>query len=74
MTGAAPEEIDMLTLAAIALAWWLCALLATPRRPVSHDEGQELVYRRLVGRQQRLVACAIVATAAAAIALLRALV
>lgn len=69
-TGAAQEGITMITFAAIALTCWLCALLAIPGRPVAHDEGQELVYRRLIGRQQWLVAYAILATAAAVIALL----
>jgi predicted secreted protein len=62
------------TFAAIAFTCWLCALLTIPRRPVARDEGQELVYRRLVGRQQWLVACAVLATAVAAIALLRGMV
>ena len=64
----------MLTLAAIALTSWLCALLATPRKPTSHQEVQELVYRRLVARQQWMVAGAVVATAVTALALLRATV
>lgn len=44
----------------VPLTCWLCALIATPARPRTGDEVQELVYRHLVGRQQRLalLACA----------------
>jgi hypothetical protein len=62
----------MPTLAAIALTWWLCALLAIPRRPRAGQEMQELVYRRLVARQQWMMACAVLATAVAALVLLTA--
>src|SRR5205807_728666 len=50
-------------LATIPVTCWLCAWLATPRRPLVGNEVQELVYGRLLGRQQRLVLLAIVATA-----------
>ncbi len=52
----------MLALTAIPVACWLCALLAIPQRPRPHHEDQEFVYRRLVARQQILVAYATVAT------------
>jgi hypothetical protein len=55
----------MVTLAAVALACWLCALLAMPRKPRLNDEVQELVYARLLGRQQVLMLVALVATAGA---------
>lgn len=50
----------------VAGALWLSALLATPRRPRPADELADLVFARLVGRQQWMVAAAIVATAAVA--------
>jgi hypothetical protein len=49
-------------LALISLTCWLCALIATPRKPLPGDEVQELVYRRLVGRHHMLVALAAAAT------------
>jgi hypothetical protein len=52
----------MRTLIAVTLACWLCALLATPRRPLAGSEVQELVYSRLLGRHQRLVLLACAAT------------
>jgi len=52
----------MLAFAAIPMTCWLCALLAIPQPPRANDEMQEFVYRRLVGRQHLLIACAIVAT------------
>ncbi len=60
--------------AVIPVTCWLCALLAIPRKPTLDHEAQELVYRRLVARQQWMVAGAILATALAALALLRATV
>jgi hypothetical protein len=59
----------MVTLAAVALTCWLCALLAMPRKPLPNDEIQELVYARLLGRQQTLMLLALVATAGALFAL-----
>ena len=55
----------MLTLALVPLTCWLCTLLAIPRRPLPGNEVQELVYRRLLGRQQRLALLALVASAVA---------
>jgi hypothetical protein len=55
----------MVTLAAVALTCWLCAVLAMPRKPRLNDEIQELVYARLLGRQQTLMLIALVATAGA---------
>ncbi len=51
----------------IAGALWLSALLATPHRPRPADELADLVFARLAGRQQWMVAAAIVATTAAAL-------
>ena len=58
----------------IAGALWLSALLATPRRPRPTDELADLVFARLAGRQQWMVAGAIVATAVAALVRLLAMV
>jgi hypothetical protein len=51
----------MLTLTLIPLTCWLCALLAIPGKLCLANEVEELVYARLLGRQQRLVllACAV---------------
>lgn len=46
------------------LTCWACTLLASPGKPRFGDEAAELVYRRLLGRQQRLTLLALVATAA----------
>lgn len=51
----------------IAGALWLSALLAMPQRPRPADELADLVFARLAGRQQWMVAAAIVATAVAAL-------
>ena len=59
----------MLAYAAIPLTCWLCALIAAPRRPHPGNEVAELVYIRLLGRQQWLVLLAAMATAALFIAL-----
>src|SRR5436305_781925 len=50
----------MLALATIPVTCWLCTLIATPRRPRLGDEVAELVYSRLLGRQQLLRLFAIV--------------
>lgn len=55
----------MLMYAAIPLTCWLCALVAMPRKPLLNNEVQELVYSRLLGRQQRLALLAFIVTAAA---------
>jgi hypothetical protein len=60
----------MLALALIPLTCWLCVLLALPRRPLLGHAVQELVYSRLLGRQQRLVLLALVATVLALLAFL----
>jgi hypothetical protein len=44
----------MATYIAVAITGWLCVLVATPRKPLPHNEVQELVYARLLGRHQRL--------------------
>jgi hypothetical protein len=59
----------MLTLIAIPITCWLCALVAIPRRPRLGNEGEELVYARMLGRQQRLMLLALVATLAAFVAI-----
>lgn len=59
----------MVTLTAIVCTFWLCALLARPRKPLRGNEVQELVYSRLLGRQQTLMLLAVFATAAILIAL-----
>ena len=60
----------MLTLVAIPLALWFAALVATPRRPLPGNAVEELVYARLLGRQQRLV---LLATLVSGLALLLAI-
>lgn len=59
----------MLALIAIPLTCWLCALVAIPRTPQLGEEVQELVYRRLVGRHQLLLACAVLASLVVALVL-----
>lgn len=51
-------------LIASAATGWLMALLAIPRRPRRDNEVEELVYARLLGRQQRLLLLAFALTAA----------
>ena len=48
----------------VTLTCWACTLIAAPRKPRVGDETAELVYHRLLGRQQRLALVAFVATAA----------
>jgi hypothetical protein len=60
----------MVTFAIIPVTCWLCALIATPRKPRFAGEEQELVYLRLLGRQQRLTLLALLATALALLGLL----
>jgi hypothetical protein len=48
----------------VTLTCWLCTLVAIPRKPQVGDEVAELVYCRLLGRQQRLALLAVVATGA----------
>jgi hypothetical protein len=50
-------------LAAIPVTCWLCALLARPGKPLPGREVEELVYARLLGRQQRVVLLALMSTA-----------
>ena len=63
----------MLTVAAIPLTLWLAVLVARPRRPLPGNDVAELVYARLLGRQQRLALLAFGATAALFLALFIAL-
>jgi hypothetical protein len=48
----------------VTLTCWACTLIAAPRKPHVGDETAELVYRRLLGRQQHLALLAFLATAA----------
>jgi hypothetical protein len=48
--------------ATIPLTCWLCAWLTKPRKPLRGNEVQELVYGRLLGRQQRLTVLALLLT------------
>jgi hypothetical protein len=48
---------------ASVVSLWVAAWVAIPHKPFSANEVQALVYSRLIGRQQRLVALAIVGTA-----------
>lgn len=57
----------MLAYAAIPLTCWLCALLAAPRKPLPGNAMQELIYSRLLGRQEGLHVLAILVTAVALI-------
>jgi hypothetical protein len=50
------------TLILVSAACWLCALIATPRESLTDNEVAELVYVRLLGRQQRLVLFALALT------------
>jgi hypothetical protein len=63
----------MLAYAAIPLTCWLATLIATPRRPRLGNEIEELVYARLMGRQERLRLLAIVVTGVAFLVLVLAL-
>lgn len=54
----------MPVLIASAVTGWLTALLAIPRSPRVGNEVEELVYARLLGRQQRLLLLAFALTAA----------
>jgi hypothetical protein len=45
----------MFAYTAIPLTCWLCALLAHPHRSLPGNGVAEIVYRRLLGRQQRLL-------------------
>lgn len=42
---------------------WLAAFVAMPGKPLPHNEVQELVYARLLGRQHRAMLLAIIMTA-----------
>ncbi len=63
----------MLAYVALPLTCWLAALIATPRRPRPGNEVEELVYARLLGRQEQLRLLAIVATGVAFFAFVLAL-
>jgi hypothetical protein len=52
----------MWTFVVIPATCWLCVLLAHPRRPLPDHEVEELVYARLLGRYQRLILVALIAT------------
>jgi hypothetical protein len=50
---------------AIALTCWICTFIALPRKPLPGNEVEELVYARLLGRQQRLALVAVFASGVA---------
>ena len=58
----------MWSLIAIALTCWVCTIVAAPRRPLSGNEVEELVYARLLGRQHRLLLLALLVTVVAILA------
>ncbi len=49
-------------LVSVPLVLWLAALVARPRRPLPNNEVEELVYSRLLGRHERLMLLALIAT------------
>ena len=51
-----------MTFIAVALTCWLCALVASPHKPLPGNEVQELVYARLLGRRERVMLLAIAMT------------
>ena len=51
-----------MTFIAVALTCWLCALVASPQKPLPGNEVQELVYARLLGRRERVMLLAIAMT------------
>lgn len=53
----------MHALIVVTLTCWACTLVTSPRKPRIGNEAAELVYSRLLGRQQRLALLAVVATA-----------
>jgi hypothetical protein len=52
----------MMTCIAVAFTCWLCALVASPQRPLPGNEVQELVYIRLLGRRERVMLLAMAMT------------
>jgi hypothetical protein len=58
---------------ATILICWCCVLIATPRKPRVGNEVEELVYTRLLGRQQHLVLLACVVTVVTLLVLVLAL-
>jgi hypothetical protein len=55
----------MVAFTALVATCWLMVLVARPRQPLPGNEVQELVYARLLGRHQRLIVIAVVASAVA---------
>lgn len=53
----------MTALAVAAMICWVMVLVARPRKPLPGNEVQELVYSRLLGRQQMLMLLALFVTA-----------
>jgi hypothetical protein len=62
------EEATTLAYAAIPLACWFAAFIATPRKPCLGNEIEELVYSRLLGRQELLRLLASIVTGLAFLA------
>ena len=52
----------MFALAVAAMICWIVVLIARPRTPLPGNEVQELVYSRLLGRQQVLMLFALLVT------------
>lgn len=48
-----------------ATTLWIAAFIAAPHKPLPNNEVQELVYARLLGRQQRIILLALIVTATA---------
>src|SRR5262245_62159245 len=66
------RSIAVYILIATALTCWVCTLVAAPRRPLPGNEVEELVYARLLGRQQRLLLLTLVITGIALVGTLAA--
>jgi hypothetical protein len=59
-----------MTIIAIALTCWLCALAAAPQKPLPGNEAQELVYARLIGRREWVMLLAVVMTVVAFVSII----
>lgn len=53
-----------------ATTLWIAVFLVAPHKPLPNNEVQELVYARLLGRQQRVILLAVIVTAVAFLALI----
>ncbi len=50
------------TVSASVASLWIAAFIAMPRKPLPHNEMQELVYTRLLGGHHRVLLLAVVGT------------